>query len=193
MPNKSMLLGLLCVLLGGCATYEYQLVRPPELSGHIGRGTDQVVRLEPLEYRLRSMDNRLVMRIFNLADEPVELIGPKCSVVDPSGQSHPLPSLSIAPGSFIKQIFPPPRPRVYDPHYGPTWGVGVGMGVRVDARQKETPAPTAHVRPIYLDVYDEADARYWEWKGEGEARVMLVYRKGDQEIRHDFLFRRKKM
>jgi hypothetical protein len=195
MRNPVLIVGVVCLLLVGCARYEYQLVRPPELSRHIGRGSDEVVRLDPLEYRLRSVDNRLVMRIFNLAEDPVEMVGPKCSVVDPDGQSHPLPSLTIPPGAFIKQIFPPPRPRVYDPHYGPTWGVGIGMGMRVDAR-RDRAAPNAPMRrgePVYLAVYDDADPRYWDWNGEGEARVTLVYRRGEDEIRHDFLFRRKKM
>src|SRR5215218_948209 len=94
----------LCAL-GGCARYEYNLVRPPELARHIGAGTDAVFTFDRLEYRMRSVDNRLVVRIFNPSDEAIDLIGPRCSVVDPEGQSHPLRSQSIAPESFIKLIF----------------------------------------------------------------------------------------
>ena len=191
-----MLLAAAVGLLGGCARYEYQLVRPPDLTRHVGRGTDQVFTLEPLQYRLRTVDNRLVMRIFNPSQEPIELLGAQSTVVDPNGQSRPLRSLSIAPGSFIKLIFPPPRPRVYDPHYGPSWHTGVGVGIRVDARTRGRHPPPPYfmsTTPRYLDVYDDADAFFWEWRGEGEARMTLVYRRGDEEFRHDFLFRRIKV
>jgi hypothetical protein len=193
------LLVLIVPIVAGCTTYEYQLVRPPELSRHIGRNVDQVVQVEPLEYRLRTADNRLVMRVFNPTEDPIELIGPKCSVVDPGGQSHPLRSGTMAPGSFIKLIFPPLRPRTYDPYYGPTWHTGVGVGVRVDAHARrravpaQPPPPSAAARPVYLQVYDEGDTYYWDWKGGGEIRVLLVYRRGDTEFRHDFVFRRKKV
>ena len=47
--------------------------------------------------------------------------------------------------------------------------------------------------PHYLAVYDENDTYFWDWRGEGEARAVLTYRRGDKEFRHDFLFRRQKM
>ena len=206
---------LALVVLTGCARYEYDLVEPRELTRHIGRNVDQAVEIEPLTYRLRSVDNRLVMRIYNTTDDSVELLGDKSSVVDPAGQSHPLRSMSIAPKSFIKLIFPPPRPRVYDS--GPTFGVGVGYGMRVDALPGEPPEglpdrrdfhthyngwePYFRDEPQYLaasagaaaPVYDESDSYYWDWKGGGEARVNLVYTRGESEIRHAFVFRRVKM
>ncbi|MEO6436467.1 MAG: hypothetical protein ABIP55_12010, partial [Tepidisphaeraceae bacterium] len=134
MRNVTIAISMLMLLcLSGCAKYEYALVRPPELARHIGRSIDQVFKIEPLEYRLRTADNRLVMRAYNPTNDAIELIGPKCSVVDPSGQSHPLRSSTIAPQSFIKLIFPPTRPRAYDPYHGPTWSTGIGVGMRVDA------------------------------------------------------------
>jgi hypothetical protein len=184
-----------CFLLSassGCAKYEYNLVKPPELARHIGTNADTVVSVDPLEYRLRSVENRLVMRIFNPTEDAIELVGPRCTVVDPGGQSHPLRSQSIAPGSFIKLIFPPPQPRVYD--YGPTFGVGVGYSVGAyPYRRYPYPYDPYDYGPRYLAVYDENDALYWDWRGEGEARAVLTYRRGDKEFRHEFLFRRQKM
>ena len=193
---------------GGCARYEYDLVEPRELTRHVGRDVDQAVEIEPFTYRLRSVDNRLVMRIYNNSEESIELLGDKSSVVDPNGQSHPLRSQAIAPRSFVKLIFPPPRPRVYDS--GPTFGVGVGYGMRVDALPGPPPAslpdrrdfhthenawnPYFRHEPQYLAaVVDENDSYYWDWKGQGEARVNLVYRRGDSELRQSFVFRRVKM
>jgi hypothetical protein len=201
-PTSSLLPTLLLLLLaGGCARYEYQLVRPPELTRHIGRGADAVFTLEPLEYRLRTVDNRLVMRVFNPTEDPIQLIGAQSTVVDPNGQSHPLPGQTIAPSSFIKMIFPPPRPRVHDPYGGPTFHTGFGVGVRVDsgARRRGRPgrssavyASSTAVTPRYLQVYGDPHF-FWDWRGEGEARIILVYRRGDDEFRHEFLFRRKKV
>ena len=192
---------------GGCARYEYDLVEPREQTRHIGRGVDQAVEIDPLTYRLRTVDNRLVMRVYNNTDENIELLGDKSTVVDPNGQSHPLRSQSIAPRSFMKLIFPPPRPQVYD-RGGPTFGVGVGYGLHSsvvpaphdglpDRRSFHTHHnawdPYFRDAPQYFTVFDESDAFYWNWKGTGEARVNLVYRRGDSEIRHSFVFRRVKM
>jgi hypothetical protein len=195
-----------CVISAGCARYEYDIVEPREFTRHIGRDVDAVVQIDPLTYRLRSADNRLVMRVYNNTDESIELLGAQSSVVDPNGQSHPLRSMSIAPHSFIKLIFPPPRPQVYD--NGPTFGVGV-YGMRADAIPGPPPEglpdrrefhmhyplanPYFQDEPQYLAVVDESDTYYWEWKGTGEARVNLVYRRGDGEMRHAFVFRRVKM
>ena len=191
----------LTAFVAGCARYEYDLVEPAEHTRHIGRGIDQAVEIEPITYRLRTVDNRLVMRAYNNSDEPIELLGDKSSVVDPEGQSHPLQSQTIAPRSFIKLIFPPPRPQVYD--RGPTFGVGVGYGMRVDnselpdrsAFHTHYPAYDPYFRnaPNYITVYDEADAFYWDWKGGGEARLSLVYKHGERELRHALVFRRVKM
>jgi len=51
--------------LSGCAKYEYNLVKPEAIARHIGRGTDEVFAVDPLEYRARTVDNRLVLRVFN--------------------------------------------------------------------------------------------------------------------------------
>ncbi|HXE52186.1 MAG TPA: hypothetical protein VN541_04190, partial [Tepidisphaeraceae bacterium] len=63
--------GLLAVSLvvlpcmAGCARYEYDLVAPPEAAGHIGEQNDYVFTRGHLVYRLRSVENYLVIRIEN--------------------------------------------------------------------------------------------------------------------------------
>src|SRR5690242_14019345 len=118
---------LLVVLLTGCAQYEYDLTQPPELAQRIGSKSDVVVTRGPLEYRLLTYQNVLVMRVFNTTDDLIELAGDQSVVVDPRGQSHPLRRQAIAPHSFVKMLFPPPPPVVY--RSGPTFGVGVGTVV----------------------------------------------------------------
>lgn len=192
---------------GGCARYEYDLVAPRELQRHIGRGVDQVVEMGPITYRLRTVDNRLVMRAYNTTEAPIVLLGARSSVVEPSGESHPLRSQSIPPASFIKLIFPPPRPQVYH-RGGPTFGVGIGYGLHSsvvppphDGLPDRSAFHTHHNAwqpyfrdpPQYAAVYDEGDAYYWDWRGTGEARVILVYQHDDHEFRHEFVFRRVKV
>src|SRR5688572_7335810 len=116
------------LLLSGCASYEFDLIHPPQHASHIGEDLDRLVTIDPLEYRMRTVENRLVMRIYNTTDEPIQLRGDQSVVVEPEGESHPLRGQTIAPGSFLKLIFPPIRPRVYDsdPNFGVGFGVGVG-------------------------------------------------------------------
>jgi hypothetical protein len=195
---------------GGCARYEYTIIQPPELSRHIGERADQVVDLDPLQYRMRTVDNRLVVRIYNQTDDPIEILGDKSFTVDPEGQSHPMRAQTIAPHAFVKLIFPPLRPRIYDP--GPTFGVGLGVGV---SRHYYGPygwdyydyppgayyaPPFEHYytryydEPRFLTVYDDSDQRYWDWEGAGgEMRLSLSFRREEQTFQHAFTFKRVKM
>jgi hypothetical protein len=190
---------------GGCATYEYEIVEPPQFAEHIGQKSDAVVTLDPLEYRLRSVDNRLVIRIYNHSGALITLLGARSTVVDPKGQSHPLRTQTIAPSSYVKLIIPPPPPQL--PAYGPVFGVGVGTSVgdaaAVGGRYFEDPYFAA---PVYA-VYDPNDSYYWEWEGDdggGTARLTLIYQPEPGSpntatqpmagpIRHEFVIRRVKM
>jgi hypothetical protein len=177
------------LLLIGCAHYEYDLLKPEQFARHISTKADEVVTLDPLEYRLRTSDNHLVLQVFNTSDEPIELLGSQSVVVDPSGQSRPLRGQTIAPSSFAKLIFPPLRPTFETA--GPTWGVGYG----VSTYHRDIGFPNYDVidPPRYYAVYDSEI--YWEWNGPGDLRLTLVYRRGaeQKEIRHEFVFRRQKM
>lgn len=189
---KSLCVSLVFLLLTGCAHYEYQLIDPAQSAGHIGSKADYVVKLEPLEYRFRAVEGRLVVQIHNPTDQTIQLKGNESYVVDLNGQSHPLRSLSIAADSFGKVIIPPPRPEVYDT--GPRIGFGVGVthvGMVNDARYLE-PDPLIN-RPRYLAVYDEEDSYYWDICGEGELRVRFTYQRADKTFSDDFRFRRMKM
>src|SRR4051794_18305945 len=106
------LLLLAQMLIVGCAHYEYDVTRPEEFAGHIGTNTDHGFQRAPLEYRLRTVDNHLVMRIYNPTDTALTLLGQRSSAVDPDGQSHPLNTQTISPQSFIKVILPPIRPHL---------------------------------------------------------------------------------
>jgi len=189
----------------GCARYEYDLTNPPDLARHIGTRSDEVVRVDPLEYRLRTYENRLVMSVFNPTPDPVTLLGDRSYVVDPAGQSHPLRSQTIAPDTFVRLILPPMRPGYYQS--GPTIGLGLGVGFSSIHRHGYGYRrfgyggglgyydPFFYDQPRYFTYYDESDTTYWTWEGQTPVRLHLVYqRPGPRDpFTHDFTFARKKM
>jgi hypothetical protein len=199
--NRSFILSLvtLSLLTSGCAHYEYDLVNPPDLARHIGTRSDELVRVDPLEYRLRTYDNRLVMNIVNPTPDPITLAGDRSYVVDPAGQSHPLRSQTIAPDTFIRLILPPMRPGYYQS--GPTIGFGLGVGYsrfygghRYGYRGIGYD-PFFYDEPRYYTYYDESDNTYWNWEGQTSIRLHLVYFKAGSRdsFTQDFTFARKKM
>jgi hypothetical protein len=195
---------LLACVLTGCARYEYDITEPPELVRHIGRGDpgQVVLKRDPLEYRLQTYDNRLVMRIHNPTPQPIELLGDKSFAVDPQSQSHPLKAQTIAPNSFIKLIFPPmpalyrDQPYLgygiadYHPYYPyPTGFSGPGP---YDPYYWPYYDPWVYDTPVYLSA-DGSDPTYWTWSGESAVRVRLVYRRGEETFNHEWVFQRRKM
>jgi hypothetical protein len=179
---QTRLLILLAVLVGGCAKYEYVLVQGAASSPlTIGYEREVRVEVEPLQYRMISYENHLILMVYNPTGEVIELIGPRSAAVDPEGQAHPLPSQSIPPSSFVKLILPPVRPVYYQP--GPTFGFGVG----VVGEAKET-----EVSPKYLAT-DAYDVFFWEWKDEGDVRLTLSYQRGNKGFSDVLVFHRRKV
>ena len=94
---------------------------------HIGTKSDTTFTIDPLEYRLRSYEDHLVIRVYNPTDDPIQLLGPQSTVVDPHSQSHALHGATIESHSFVKLILPPP---LYAAPYGPEFGFAAGAGHR---------------------------------------------------------------
>jgi len=205
----------------GCAHYEYDITRPADLAQHVGTKQDVTATLDPLEYRFRSYEDHLIVRIFNPTDDPIQLLGEQSAAVDPKGQSHPLHSATIESHSFVKLILPPPPP--YVEPYGPTIGLGFGMSADAGASRTDHPIYLdVHGRgghfhhfhrefiggwgwnywdpwyddfygPRYYVLYDGDDTTYWNWKGETEVRLALAFQHNDKTFRDEFEFRRVKM
>jgi hypothetical protein len=173
------------ICLVGCATYEYELVQPADLAGHIGSKADRLVRRDPVVYRMRSYANRLVVRIENPSDQPITLVGAHSTVVDPEGQSHPLVTATIAPASYIRLVFPPVRPRIE--RIGPSFTIGGGYGYgRIGGDVLYEPPPR------YYAVMDDGSI-YWDWEGQTEIRVTFFFDRRGNSLDHSFTFRRSKM
>jgi hypothetical protein len=181
-------LGFAVCLLAGCARYEFDVLAPAEVSGAVTGKADRQIDRPPLHYKLRAVENRLVMRIYNPGDVTTTLRGDLSYVVDPEGQSHPLPTLSAAPQSHLKLILPPFRPRL-EPR-GPTIGFGVGTVVGSHPGYETGVA----AEPVYLLMTDDSNnAMYWDWPGESEIRMLLVFERGGERLEHAFVIRRVKI
>ena len=183
---------------GGCARYEYDLLEPADVAQRIGRKSPVVIPMEPaVRYEARAYDDRLVLFVFNESDdEPLKLLGEDSYVVDPRGESHPLPTRTIAPGSSTKLIFPPVRPTF---RAGPSFGVGLGVGLGSArgrrgyygaGRYGHFGDPFYDDYPRYYQLADDGTT-YWTWPGSGtDVRLRLVYARGDERFDHEFTFRR---
>lgn len=195
----SLLAGLLSAPTGGCARYEYDIVEPPDVAQHVGRKTPVVVPMEPeVRYEALTASGRLVLFVINMSDQPLKLLGEDSYAVDPRGESHPLPTRTIAPGSSTKLIFPPVRPTFR--RSGPSFGVGLGVGLGSARRLGYYGAgrygyfgdPFYDDFPRYYQLADDGTT-YWSWSGAGtEVTVRLVYQRGDERFHHEFTFRRVK-
>ena len=185
-------------LTSGCARYEYDVLQPAELAGHVGTRQWTNLHVDELEYRLRTSDDRLVMLVYNRGERTVKLSGPDSAAVDPRGESHPLQSRTVPRDSYVKLILPPPPPQVRS--FGPTFGFGVGMGY---SRRFGRPYRDGlgfgtgmyhDVEPRYHGVYDPNDRTYFNWPGDSNLRLLLAFQaEGGEGFRHEFLLRRRKM
>lgn len=173
--------------LPGCAHYEYDIVQPPDVAGHIGENADTVFTIKGLLFRLRSADNYLVIRIHNPGGEAVRLIGGDSYVVDPHGQSHPLPGQVIAPQAWIRLILPPLPP---PPAYVVEPGIGVTFAGGGPEWYSSFTAPLAP-GPHYYVPYPHD---YWEWAGETDVRLSLTFQRGNEPpFTQQFLFHRRRV
>jgi hypothetical protein len=180
------------VIASGCAHYEYDIVDPPNLAQHIGSNTDTVFSIHPLLYRMRTYENHLVIQVHNPTTQPIRLLGGDSFVVDPQGQSHPLQTQTIAPGSFIKLVLPPLPPEPVPA--GPTIGFGIGFA---DAYTPGGPAWPAWTdprwgQPRYMAI--AADDAYWSWDDESNVRLSLSFDQVRQPaFTHALVIHRRKM
>jgi hypothetical protein len=194
MRRFSLMLLLLVLLLGGgCANYQFNLVKPEQYAAVIGTKSDVVVNVDPLEYRFIGMEGYLVVRIKNPTGDAIELIGEQSSAIDSTGEAHPLRSQTIPPGAFIKVILPPPRPTVNDS--GPGIGFGFGVIGRLDRGYVDDRLydPYWNDRPQTLTLYDQGSNFYWDWNANTSVKVIFTYQRAGHPFHQDFTFFKQKL
>jgi hypothetical protein len=176
---------------GGCVRYELDVVQPQDLAGPVPSNKPVELPIEPLVYQLQTAEDRLVVIIHNDTDDAVKLLGDDSYVVDPKGESHPLPTRAIASRSATKLILPPVPPTIRSQ---PAFGIGFGVGLSSAGYRRR-----GHFlhnyddfhTPRYYTVEDDGTT-YWDWGGEGPIRLRFVYEQGSERVVHNLeLIRRK--
>jgi hypothetical protein len=181
MKAHLLLLSASMVCLSGCATYDYRVVKPSGIPQPVA---DQpvIVQYDPLDYQLVRSKERLAMSIVNPTEDRIILLGERSYVVEPQGESYPLPGRILAPHSHTRMLLPPipftysyPDWRwgwgwgwaAYNPYWGPYYGAPAYYG----------PPP-----PSYYQIMTPED---WTWNT-GSARFRLTYERNNKIFEHDF-------
>lgn len=178
---------LAVLMLVGCKSYEYDVIQPqPAL--HVGTKQFVSTELSPLRYEMITVEDYLVMQIRNPTDRSVSLLPDKSYIIDQRGQSRSVNGLTIAPGSFIKLIFPPPRPYVRD-EGGFRFGVGTGIDT---SGGFGTRLGTGYGGGGTSSVRNLDENYYWPWEGEGTVKFHFVFSDGKENFDHDLVIERKR-
>lgn len=180
MRSISAILVLTAALASGCTSYHHRLIEPVEFAGDIRR-EDVVTSLPPIRYVWNTVEDRLVVRVFNDGEDDLLLDGERSVLVDPAGQSRPLRSLTIAPRSFAKLVLPPYRDIAYAS--GPV--VSVGLGVSTGG--SGYPAPFSSTSTVIVRDREVT----WDWPAGGVVRLGLWFTRDGQSFSHAFVVERR--
>lgn len=179
---------LLAVALlgGGCKTYVYRVVQPPQSGPALVGEQPLQIKEPPLDYRLYRYKDHLLVHVVNTTDDRITLQGNRSYVIDPQGESHPLRGRVLGPHSYSVLMLPPfPITAQVVGGYGPGWGWGGGWGWGWGW------GPGIY-NGFYGDwFYGPPIAYYqlvtpydWLWK-EGPVRVRLSYEGENKHFTHD--------
>lgn len=181
-------LALSCAMLAGCAQFDFQITQPPALSQRITKQPAQLTTGN-VNYQMRASEGRLVIGISNPGAQTLRLLGDRSYVVDPSGYSHPLMPRTIGPGAYARIALPPLRP--YYRSYAARWGY---FGYGPPYYPYYSPYYYGYYPAPYYDAfpngyayggYDQNNDHYWDWNGQSEVRVSLVYQREDNTTFRD--------
>lgn len=172
---------------GGCVNYGYDVTAPATATFRVPSDRFAPIPEGPVDYRFRTVDNHLIVQVWNDTHEPVRVVGERSAVVDPSGRSHAIRPMLIAPGSFVRFIVPPVLRTISEPGWSVGFGVGGGFGHFHHGRFYGAGFydPFWFDEPRYVTVV-EGEQAYWEWDGEGgEVRLILVIEHQGHEFTHE--------
>ena len=173
----------MALLLTGCHAYQYRIVQPPQANNVI---TDKpvAVHYDPLEYTFARVREGLALRITNPTTNQVVLRTDRSFVIDPRGESHPVPGTIIGAHSYTR-MFLPPRPATAEVvgYYGYPWAYGPGF------YGYGAPFWHGYYDPFFYGpsvTYLQLTTPYdWLWKT-GPIQLHLAYEHSSQPFEHNF-------
>jgi hypothetical protein len=180
--------GLACMFHSGCTGYEYELVQPAALARHIGCKAATSADVAPLSYSFEAAENHLVIWVRNPTADAVRILGDRSVIVDPSGQSHPMQSQTIAPASYVKLILPPLHTYLYG--YGPPVVIWAGDGGGEFTFHRDFYSQDG---PDYVISPDPLDPAYFVWEGETDLRLTLSFELKGKIFEQSFIFHQTKV
>lgn len=174
----------MALLLTGCRTYQYRIVQPAQTQSVVASQL-LAVHYDPLEYAFSiARDRRLAVRITNPTTNQIVLRGDKSSVIDPQGESHPVPGTVIGAHSYAR-MFLPPRPATAEVvgYYGYPWAYGPGF------YGYAAPFWHGYYDPFFYGpsvTYLQLTTPYdWLWKT-GPIQLHLAFERASQPFEHNF-------
>jgi hypothetical protein len=185
---KRILLIFIPLFLVGCAKYQYRVIQPSQAEvGIVREKSPQTITLEPLDYRLIAIENRLVMEIHNPTEDPLQLRGDLSTVVTEDGQTHTMRTLPIAAHAQTRIILPPPPPTMERTGPSFTFGGGISSG---------------GYRRYHNDYYwddsrryrynDPNDPYFWNWPTPSTIHLRLVYDRAGKQFTDELVIERSK-
>ena len=169
--------------LCGCQTYQYRILQPAT-SPAIVADQPVTVRLDPLDYRLTRLHDRLALTISNPTEDRLALLGNRSYIVDPRGESHPLRGQVLGPRSYAHLYLPPPPLTYAYPDWG-AYGYGYGWGWGpYDPFWSPFYGP-ALWGPPPVGYYQVRTPYDWSWRN-GPVRLRLTYDRNGKTFEHDF-------
>jgi hypothetical protein len=188
---------LACVASGCCSTcceagrnrygYRYRVTQDEEQAKVVAEHP-LTLYYGPLEYFFirAPAPERLQMRIINLSDEEIVLVGDWSSVTDTLGISHPLLNRVLAPHSYSGMTLPP-EPKLYPPYQG--WPGG--MQARFEPMSGPSDGSPFYYWPNETFFGVPQPQFDWQWDS-GTARLRLEYETEGRSFEHDFVLERER-
>ena len=178
MMKFALTLGL---ILTGCAPVGFEF-RPAgaDQTLHVGSDAQSQFDASPLHYRLLSDEGHLILWIDNPTDQPIQLVGVKSSVEDPTGDMHYLHGRTIDPHSSIKEVFPPLPEDEESP----------------EAQAPPPPIPqpgNPYDQPGFLTIPGTGggvEPPTWKWDDGLEIRLDLLFQQGPHSFEQHFVIRK---
>jgi hypothetical protein len=165
---------ILCLALTACGPSEFDFTAAG--TGNTVRVTnnqDSLVTIAPVQYRMRAVENHLVLWIENPTDQPIDIIGDKSSIEDPAGEIHTLDNQDISPHSSFKLVMPPL------PENDQQTSQNISQPISPYDQPGFIAVPDTRTPP------NEQGAA-WKWDDDLEIHVDLLFKQGDHQFEQTF-------
>lgn len=161
----------------GCARSRYELATPALVPIEAGGTPVSLPSRDGVNYELRQVDNKLVLRFVNTSAAAIELSATS-ELLDSTGASYPVEPQKL--GSMVSgRVILPPR---------------VEQSSRWSPAPSEAGSPTDDgvfsVGRVPLTAYQREPVRTFDWPVDASATVRLRWTIEGKPIEHEFVVRR---